>query len=434
MKKTIKKMNWVFIFVLIFSNPAYSHGGDEAQDFKPKNEEVNIDKGISKALGIKTQVVELKTIDETIVTTGQIEEIPKNHFDINTPVQGTVSSLLVDLGSKVGVGQSVASIQSTEIAKLQAEIDQAKAELELAQSNFSREQVLFEKGISAKKDFEASKALLKSTEAKLKAFESNLKILTGLATSDEQGTFQIKSRKLGTIVERHVTVGQVVGANQLLFHAIDLSKLWASANIYEKDINKVSLGQNVFVTLDASPKESYEGKLTYIGSVIDEKSRTLPVKAELINTKDALKPGAFVQLVVHTNKKKDAILIPSGAIVDIDEEKDEEHKHIVYIKEGDSYKPRSIKVIKHDKEYTEVISGLMTGDLLVVDGGYQLQYAEGKHIDDEEGNNEEHEAHGHTHEHTKKENNIFGYVLPVIIGLIIGVFITLLLRRKRNDQ
>lgn len=433
MKKTIKKMSWVFISVLIFSSPAYSHGGDEAQGFKPKNKEVSVDKAVSKALGIKTQIVELKNIDETIVTTGQIEEIPKNHFDINTPVQGTISSLLVDLGSKVGAGQSVASIQSTEIAKLQAEIDQTKAELELAQSNFSREQVLFEKGISAKKDFEASKALLTSTEAKLKAFESNLKILTGLATSGEQGTFQIKSRKSGTIVERHVTVGQVVGANQLLFHAIDLSKLWASANIYEKDINKVSLGQNVFVTLDGSPKESYEGKLTYIGSIIDEKSRTLPVKTELINTKDTLKPGAFVQLVIHTNKKKDAILIPSSAIVDIDEEKEEEHKHIVYIKEGDSYKPRNIKVIKHDKEYTEVISGLMTGDLLVVDGGYQLQYAEGKHIDDEDENNEEHEAHGHTHEHTKKENNIFGYVLPVIIGLIIGAFITLFFRRKKHD-
>lgn len=422
MKKNIKKVIQILIFTLIISSPAYSHGGDEAQDFKPKNEEVSVDKTVSKALGIKTQAVELKTIDETIVTTGQIEEIPKNHFDINTPVQGTVSSLLVDLGSKIGVGQSVAVIQSTEITKLQAEIDQAKAELELAQSNFLREQALFEKGISAKKDFEASNALLKSIEAKLKALEGNLKILTGLATSDEQGTFQIKSRKSGTVVERPINIGQVIGANQLLFHAIDLSKLWASANIYEKDISKVSLGQNVFVSLDASPKESYEGKLTYIGSVIDEKSRTLPVKAELINTEGVLKPGAFVQLIIHTNKKKDAILIPSRAIIDIDEEKDEEHKHIVYVKEGDSYKPRNIKVIKHDKEYTEVISGLTAGDILVISGGYQLQYAEGHHGE-----------HGHTHEHSKKESNISGYLLPGIIGLVIGTFITLLFRRKKND-
>lgn len=421
------------LFLAFLALPSFAHGGDEAQDFKPKNKEVNVDKSVSKALGIKTQVVELKTVDETIITTGQIEEIPKNHFDINTPVQGTIASLLVDLGSKVGTGQPVVVIQSTEIAKLQAEIDQAKAELELAQSNFLREQALFEKGISAKKDFEASKALLKSTEAKLKALESNLKILTGLTTSDEQGTFQVESRKSGTIVERHVTVGQVIGANQLLFHAIDLSKLWASANIYEKDISKVSLGQKVFVSLDGSPKGSYEGKLTYIGSVIDEKSRTLPVKAELINTKDILKPGAFVQLVIHTNKKKDAILIPSKAIVDIDEEKDEEHKHIVYIKEGDSYKPRNIKVIKHDKEYTEVISGLIAGDVLVVSGGYQLQYAEGKHVDGEVSGEGHHKEHGHTHEHSKKESNTLGYIIPGIIGLVIGAFITLLFRRKKHD-
>ncbi|MBI3308815.1 MAG: efflux RND transporter periplasmic adaptor subunit [Candidatus Melainabacteria bacterium] len=433
MKKNIKIIIWVFILTFMISSPAYSHGGDEAQDFKPKNKEVSVDKTISKALGIKTQVVELKTTDETIVTTGQIEEIPKNHFDINTPVQGTVSSLLVDIGSKIGTGQSVATIQSTEIAKLQAEIDQGEAELELAQSNFSREEALFQKGISAKKDFEASKALLKSTEAKLKALESNLKILTGLATSDEQGTFQIKSRKSGTVVERPINIGQVVGVNQLLFHAIDLSKLWASANIYEKDINSVSIGQNVLVSLDGNPKESYEGKLTYIGSVIDEQSRTLPVKAELSNPKDVLKPGAFVQLVIHTNKKKEAILIPSAAIVDTDEEKDEEHKHIVYVKEGTSYKPRNIKVIKHDKKYTEVISGLTRGDILVVSGGYQLQYAHGEHADEEAAGEDHHEELGHTHEHSKRGNNLSGYIIPGVIGLAIGVFLSLLLRRKKHD-
>ena len=413
--------------------PCFAHGGEEAQDFKPKNKEVSVDERVSKALDIKTQIVELKTIDETIVTTGQIEEIPKNHFDINTPVSGTISSLLVDLGSNVGVGQPVAIIQSTEIAKLQSEIDQVGAELELAQSNFLREQALFEKGISAKKDFEASNSILQSTEAKLKALESNLRIFTELATSDEQGTFQIKARKSGTIIERNATTGEVVKANQLLFHAVDLSKLWASANIYEKDISKILLNQDVLVTLDGNPNENHEGKLTYIGSVIDEKTRTLPVKAELINANESLKPGAFVQLVIHTNKKKDAILIPSKAIVDIDEEKDEAHKHIVYVKEGKSYKPRKIKVIKHDKEYTEVISGLMVGDNLVVNGGYQLQYAEGAHGHEDE-DDHEHVHNGHTHEHSKEENQLRGFILPGIIGLIIGAFITLLFRRKKHDQ
>lgn len=430
-KKNIRYLTICLVFALmVFGLVVNGHGGEEAQNFKPKNKEVNIDKTISKALGIKTQMVEVKTTYETIVTTGQIEEIPKNRFDINTPVQGTVSSLLVDLGSNIKTGQSVAVIQSTEIAMLQAEISQTKAEFELAQSSFSREQTLFEKGISAKKDFEASRVVLNSTEAKLKALESNLKILTGLATSSEQGTFEVKSQKAGTIVEKHVTVGQVIGANQLLFRAIDLSKLWASANIYEKDISKVSPGQNVFVTLDGNLKENYEGKLTYIGSIIDEKSRILPVKAELNNARGTLKPGAFVQLVIHTNKKKDAILIPSCAIVDIDEEKDEEHKHIVYVKEGNSYKPRNIKVVKHNKEYTEVISGLIPGDILVVEGGYQLQYAEGKHVDDKTSSESHHEEHTHIHEHLKQESNTTKYIRPAIIGLITGILITLLFKRK----
>ncbi len=419
----------VFLTLVLTASLSYAHEGEDSHNFNPKNEEVSIEKSISKAIGIKTIIIESKTVDDVIVTSGQIEEIPKNHFDINTPVQGTISSILIDLGDKISTGQSLVSIQSTEIAKLQAEIDQAKAELELAKSNFEREKSLFENQISAKKDFDASKAILKSTEARLKAGESNLRILTGLSSSNGLGTFQIKAKKSGTVVERHITQGQVVGANQLLFHAIDLSTLWASANIYEKDVSKVALGQKVLVKLDENKDTVYEGRLSYIGSLIDERSRTLPVKAVLTNDKNSLKPGTFVQLTIHTNKKKNAILIPSKAIVDTDDERDEEHKHIVYIKDGEIYKPREIKVSSHNDEFAEVVYGLKPGEILVTDGSYQLQYAE-SNIPKEENNHAESKTFSHVHEN--KDNGSSNYFLPGIIGLLIGIAVTLTINKKNK--
>lgn len=345
---------------------------------------VMIDGSAIKALGIETKRVSEQTVRDVIKTSGQIEEIPKNHFDINSPVQGVVTSILVDLGDVVKVGQPLAVIKSTEIARLQAEVGQLKAETELAKSYYEREKSLFEQGISPKKDFEASKTVLASTEAKLNAAESNLKILAGFSVNAEQGEFTVKAQKTGTVTERNIAVGQVVNPNQILFRGVELSNVWASADIYEKDLNKVSLGQHVSVTLDAIPDKIFEGKLTYIGSLVNKETRTLPVKATLPNPIGPqglvpLQPGTFIQLLIYTGETKKSILIPKTALVETDKEGTEgKHEHIVYVKKEDFFIPRKVLVDSHDSNSAIVLSGLIGGEIIVTQGAYQLQYAHGK--------------------------------------------------------
>lgn len=400
-----------FLFLcllLLFALPSFSHGEDVSfESNESKNQKVTLDKIAVRTIGIETQKVEEKTIDDVVKTTGQIEEIPNNHFDINCPVVGKVSSILVDLGDKITEGQSLAIIQSTDIAKLQSEIKQFEAEYELGKINFERENKLFEQGISAKKELDAAKAYLSSIEAKLNAAKSNLRILTDQATDLEQGTFTIKSKKPGTIVERNITLGQIVNSNQILFRAIDLSNVLASADIYEKDHNKIKMGQTTYVTLDGIPNKVFEGKITYVGSVINKETRTLPVKVFLHNNQGLLKPGAFIQLLIHTGEKKKSIIIPHTALVEIDKEGTEgKHKHLVYVKRGNAFSPRNIEVEMHDSNNVEVISGLIAGEIIVTQGAYQLQYD--KSEDD--------------HEHIKQSKNIPSWLIValVILALVLG--------------
>ncbi len=419
--RNMKKYFLLAIFALSFL-PSFGHGDDES--FEAKQEKIEVNKVTIKALNIETATVKEIEIDEKVRTTGQIEEIPTNHFDVNTPVQGRVSSILIKLGDIVRQSQGLVIIESTEIAKLQAEIDQLKAELELAQSTFDREKVLFEKNISPKKDFEAAKAFLASQEAKLNAAQTNLKILTQQSANVDSGAFTVKAQKSGTIVENKITVGQIVSPNQLLFHGIDLSTVWASADIYERDLGKVTLGQNVYVTLDGIPNKIFEGKLTYIGSIINEDTRTLPVKATLLNKEGLLKPGAFLQLLIHTGQKKKSIVIPRTALVERDKEGTEgKHDHLVYIKKEDKFIPRKIQVESHDSNSVEILSGLNTGDIVVTNGAYQLQYGESKDSHNGE--------HGHEHE---KQNNgipIWGVIGIGVFGLLIGVLIG---KKKKSNS
>src|SRR3989338_5296322 len=280
----MKKYLLLALFALSFL-PSLAHGDDIG--FKAKFEKIPVEKVDVKGTGIETKEVKEETVDDAVRTTGQIEELPSSHFDVNSPVQGRVISVLVDLGTMVNAGQSLAVIQSTDIAKLQSELDQSEAELELA--------------------------------------KNNLKILTGQNGEAEEGTFTIRAPKAGTIVERDITVGQIINENQRLFHGYDLTKVWASADIYERDRTKVSQNQKAIVFVDGIPDKTFTGNISYIGSVIQSETRTLPVKALLDNKENILSPGAFIQLHISTGKKKNSIVIPRTALVEID--KEDEHSH-----------------------------------------------------------------------------------------------------------
>ena len=387
----MKKLLCLFLSIFAFL-PCYAHGEDIS--FEAKYKKVTLDQVAVKTLGIKTKRIKEEIIADTIKTTGQIEEIPSNQYDINFPVQGKIKSILVNLGDYVKSGQALAIVQSTEVARLQTELNQFKAELELAKSSYEREKFLLENGVSAKKEFEAAKTNLIAQEAKLNAAQSSLKIITNLTLTStpgsEQGTFTIKAQKEGIVLERKVTAGQSVSPDQILFHIGNLSEVWASADIYEKDQNKIKLDQEVDVTLDGEVDKIFKGKITYVGSVINKETRTLPVKATLNNVVKAsheipLRPGAFIQMLIHVGQNKKLILIPRTALVEVDTEGVEgNHKHIVYLKKKNMFVPRKIKVLPHDSNIVEVLSGLIPGEIIVTQGAYQLQFEGGAEEDKKE--------------------------------------------------
>lgn len=406
MKLTLACSLWLLACGLCFA-----HGDDV--DFKAKFETIPIEKVDVKNAGIVTKIVKEKIVDDVIRATGQIEELPSSHFDINSPVQGKVVSVLADLGNVVSKGQPLASVQSTDIAKLQSELDQFEAELELAKNRLDREEKLFEKGISAKKDLDAAKAFFLTTKAKVNAARNNLTILTDSNNNSEGGLFTIRAPKSGTIVERNISVGQVVNDNQRLFHGYDLTKVWANADIYEKDKTKINKDQKVNVFLDGAPDKTFTGNITYIGSVINNETRTLPVKALLDNKENLLNPGSFIQLNISTGEKKKSIVIPRTALVEIDKEgTDAKHKHIIYLRKKTSFVPRAIEVETHDSDTVEVISGLMIGEAIVTKGAYQLQFGEGEH-----------------HEHIERESTFPRWLAPV--GILLALILGFILGRRR---
>jgi cobalt-zinc-cadmium efflux system membrane fusion protein len=176
------------------------------------------------------------------------------------------------------------------------------------------------------------------------------------------------------------------------------SRVFATANIYEKDLDKVKTGQRAIAKVASLPNRSFSGRIATIASVVEGETRVVPVKAELDNPGGVLKPGMFAQLEVLTDRTPTAILaIPSSAVIDAP------GKKLVYVQSGNAFQPVEVTLGQTSGDMVEVKTGLFEGDLVVTQrtpqlyaqslrGGSKAKEGGHEHHEDEHGEGEQKEA------------------------------------------
>lgn len=345
---------------------------------------------------IEIEIVAPGTIADAISATGKIL-VPEDRVAVIGPVnEGRIVRLYAGQGTRVRKGQKLAELESADID--QAEADYLKAladyenarrsstaEVKLAQENYDRAKLLYEQRITAGKnlqsaehDLEVAKAAAENavsgTKAALTAARRKLLIL-GLndATIDSltkrtdlAAVFSLNSPIDGIVVERNATVGASVGTDANLFKIIDLSRVWIDANVFEKDLQQVRLGQEVRLTVPAFPGTTFSGRVILINSVVDPDTRSVKVRTEVANPDGRLKPDMFANVQIVTALNRTAISIPQSAVLN------DEGKTIVFVAEGNDYKKRQVQAGIQSNDRVEIVDGLNAGDKVVVKGNYLL--------------------------------------------------------------
>jgi cobalt-zinc-cadmium efflux system membrane fusion protein len=207
--------------------------------------------------------------------------------------------------------------------------------------------------------------------------------------SNNKGLVTVTAPIVGKVADREVTIGQTFNdAGGKLMTIVNDSRVFATANIYEKDLDKVRQSQRVNVKIAALPDRTFTGRITVIDSVVAGETRTIPVKAEINNPGGVLKPGMFAQLEVLTDQTSSPMLaIPTTAIVDVN------GKQQVYIQNGNAYQAVDVTLGQTSGDMVEVKTGLFEGDLVVTQRAPQL-YAQSLR-GDSKSSTAEHE-HGET--------------------------------------
>jgi cobalt-zinc-cadmium efflux system membrane fusion protein len=159
-----------------------------------------------------------------------------------------------------------------------------------------------------------------------------------------------------------------VDAGMGLFSITDLSEVWVQAEVYEKDLGRIQLGQPARISVDTYPDEVFSGKVAYVSDAMDPKTRTAQVRCVVPNTDRRLKLDMFAAVDVPTTLSRKVLALPVAAIQDLG------GKQVIFVRQTDQkFLVREVKVGQTAGGQTEILSGLSEGEPVVIQGAYHLK-------------------------------------------------------------
>ena len=174
----------------------------------------------------------------------------------------------------------------------------------------------------------------------------------------------------GVVVERAVTLGQMIDPAVTTFVIMDLRQVWIQVDVYERDLSQIVIGAKVEARVKAWADRVFAGTIESIGAVVDARSRTIKVRVVLDNADGALKPGMFanVKLAGSTGEAREGLFVPAAAV-----QRDGDQS-IVFVPVGEhQFQLRPIETGVRTPDWVEVIRGLAAGERVVTTGSFQLK-------------------------------------------------------------
>jgi cobalt-zinc-cadmium efflux system membrane fusion protein len=313
-------------------------------------------------------------IRELLRIPGSIQVDEQRMARIGSPVTGRITEISVVLGQMVKKGQVLAVVNSTELAQNQLAYIKALQQINLQSKAVDRAKVLLEADVISAAELQRREAELSGARADLVAARNQLLVLgmsnasiNKLSHSAQMDTFShVTARLAGTVISRKINVGQVVQPADELFVVADLSRVMAVAEVPERQIDLIEVGQEVDIEIPALNDKPIKGKLIYVADVVNPQTRTVTVRSEIKNFNHEIKPEMLVSMLVQS-KPISRLSVPVQAIV---RENDKDH---VFVQIGpNKYRLREVAVGDDFQGMVAIENGLETGETIVSEGAFHL--------------------------------------------------------------
>jgi membrane fusion protein, heavy metal efflux system len=382
----MKNNNPIFRLLLILCLAALiSCHGEKSKSVVAKEEEklpediVELRDDQIKLANVQLGAIELRTLNNILKVSGFVAIGPQNQATVCEPLGGFVKSISQMPGYNVRKGQILAVLENQEFVDIQQNYLEAKSRLEFAEADFKRHKELFLDDVYSEKTVQQTTAEYKSLKSQVKALEQKMLMIginpETLNADNISGSVAVKSPINGFITKVNINIGKYVSPEDILFEIINNDNLFLELTLFDKDADKVSIGQRISFYIN-NETERHEAVIYQTGKSISE-DKTYRIFANVTSTCEKVLPGMYVNALIE--KPGDLVTaLPSDAIVSFN---DIDYIFVFSKNKEENGKPfteyRMVQVKKGitDGGYTEVAlpKELDTVNLkVVVNGAYTL--------------------------------------------------------------
>jgi len=355
-------------------NPAATESKPAEAHTEADPNTVKIEAGMLRDLRVTTAGVESRPGGEQITLQGEVAVDERTYAEVGVPAVARVTRLLANAGDSVSRGQILAELTSPELGKARADYLSAEARVRLADAALERKRGLAaEKIVPLREVQEAesqageARAALRSARAAIGAFgvPPPIEDADGPASS----AFALRSPVSGGVIERTAVVGQMLDPAVPAFRIGDLSTLWLTVHAFERDAVRIEKGVAAKLTFPALPGQNFPGTVAVVGRHVERESRTVPVRIDLRNSGNVLRPGMSATATLPVGGTGEPILtVPVAAVQRV------RNEWCVFLpRDASTFEIRRIGRGRDLAGEVEVLSGLRAGEKIVVDGAFLLK-------------------------------------------------------------
>lgn len=342
---------------------------NEERAYQIKGDTIYIKEENILASKIKMTDARIASYSKEVITAGTVQPIPTQFAYVAPPFSGRVVKSYIKLGQRVSANTPLFEIVSPDFTTAQKEFFQAKSEQDLAQKELKRKEDLQKNGVGSQKEMEEALSALQIAEKEYENAYSALQVYHVNAENMTLGQpLIIRSPIAGDVIENNIVTGQYIKDDSDPIAVIaDLSQVWISAQVKEKDIRFIHEGDSLDIHVSALPGQIMKGKVFHIEEAVDEDTRSIKVLSACDNTKGLLKIGMYT--TVHfLDKPAGFIHIPEKALLQGEKES------YVYVLAAPNTYIRTPVEVETTRDGKAIISkGLEPHQQIISEGGYYLK-------------------------------------------------------------
>ena len=361
---------------MVFLAGCNTHASQRAEEAEPAKRADPMAITVTPDLRAQIRIGEPTWADvaDTLRVAGHVEADETRLARVGSSVTGRITELLAVEGERVRRGQTLATLHSTELSDAQFGYIKASSQLQLSERAAARAKQLFSADVIGTAEVQKRESEALQAAAEKSALRQQLRVFGVPEESIEQletthklnSEYRVTASIGGTLLERKVTVGQIIQPAEAAFTIADLSNVWLVADIPEQEAGNIQIGKAVEAEIPALPQETIKGKLSFVSNTVNPATRTVRVRMNLANLHGMFKPAMLATITLEDRARRRQV-IPSTAVV-----RENNQDHVFIMTDANSFVLRPVTLGGEFGQVRVLVDGIEPGQKIAVDGAFHL--------------------------------------------------------------